>query len=157
MPMKKTVDMMIKTKKRIHKFPSEKSFNILVYTFIPAGNMQESLEEQMQGAHKSLVEGCGDLQQQQECAVEDKMQKNGGTSLQRFLFWKRKLFTENSVWTESEAGRQKAMKRLFRFRRMKKETWKSYCVRTARAARSIWKKMKFAFHLKLSLKVCGEP
>ena len=70
-------------KKGPHEFPFDRSFKILGYIFNPSKRKQ------------SMVERREDLQKQ-ECTVENKAQKNGGSSLLRIRFWERKLVLEPS-------------------------------------------------------------
>ena len=50
-----------------------------------------------------MVEGCQDLPKQRR-AVENNMQKNGESCLQRILFWKQELVVEprrSTVWWQN--------------------------------------------------------
>ena len=61
--------------------PFEKSFKVLgVIFFNPAGNMQESSERTDAECQQSVVEGRKDPPEQ-SCAVENEVQKSGGTRL----------------------------------------------------------------------------
>ena len=76
-------DMMIKTKKDLSKFLSEKKLqNPWVYVFYPASKTQDSLEERTQHANKPWWR---DRPDNKRCAVEDTMQKHGGTRPQHVL------------------------------------------------------------------------
>ena len=80
--------------------------------------MQGSLEERRK-VQKSMVERREDLQKQR-CTVETKMQKNGGSSLERILFWERGVgLGVQRSWTESKVGRQNCEA----IKREEEETW----------------------------------
>ena len=77
------------------------SFKILVYIFSPAEKMRDSLEKRMQSATKVWWRDA-EIYKKQRCTVENKMQKNGGSSVQRVLFWERTLVLEQSELGQNE-------------------------------------------------------
>ena len=75
-------DMKVKTP----TFPVETSFTILWYIFNPVGKTQECSEETDAESQQGVAERCGYTQKPRR-AVLDKMQTNGGASLQCCLLW----------------------------------------------------------------------
>ena len=81
-----------------------------------------------------------------ETSVRIKSRRLVDSSLQRLLFLK----SDNWSWSTAALDKikgweTKVMRRLFRFKRKEEETWRGYCMRTARAARTVWKKIRSHF------------
>ena len=119
------------------------------------GKTLDAIEERMQSANKSLLEGHSGLQEQ-TCAVEDQVQKIGGPRVFRLLFgcanWSCTIQTMDRI----KKWETKIMMRLFRFKRGKDETWVEFHTRCCKAARKNGYRWADPFCMKQLLKACGE-
>ena len=81
----------------------------------------------------------------QICTVENKCRRMVNQVYSVFCFGSEHCSWWTAILDRSEGLKIKAVRRLFRFERMEDDLLKEDCMRSARAARFIWKKMKFLF------------
>ena len=128
--------IMIRTTTGLHKLTFKKEFKILGYTLHSVQTDTGQLGGEDAECEQGLVERRENLRKQRR-TMGTEMQENGGTSLQCILFRERKRVLG---WET-----KKSCETSFRFKREEDETLTRCCTRTARAARTIWKKMKLPF------------
>ena len=124
--------------------PFEKSFKVSGHIFNPPGNMQESLEERMQDANKGWWRDVT-IHQGKDVPWRIKCRRVVEQVYSVFCLGNESWPWSRVTWDRIEGWETQIVSRLFRFNRKDEETWSGYCMRTSRAARSIWKKMKLLF------------
>ena len=78
-----------------HQVPFERRFNFLGYIFNPTGKSDESFDERMHKDHHAWFR-VARFFRSKDVPWRRKMQRNGGSSLQRILLWMRKLVMESA-------------------------------------------------------------
>ena len=79
----------------------------------------------------------------QICTVENKCRRMVNQVYSVFCFGSEHCSWWRAILDRSEGSKTKAVRRLFRFKRKEDELLKEDRMRSARAVRIIWKKMKF--------------
>ena len=134
----------IPTNQMMYKFPSEEKFKILRCAMNRQGTTLDAIEERMQSCNKAnwrdiLVYRSKDVPWRIKC--------------RRLVDHVHSVFSFGSeIWSltiqtmdSTKRWETKIMMRLFRFRRVKDETWVEYHTRCCKAARKIWIQMYLLF------------